>query len=111
MMYEYKAIVTDVYDGDTITVDIDLGLGVWLRGQKVRLKGINAPEVRGDTARDGQRVRSVLVMLIWEREVIIRTEKDRTEKYGRWLATVILEDRNINEWMVENVDGVVRYEP
>ena len=46
-MYEYRATVISVYDGDTITVDIDLGFGIVLRKQKLRLYGLNTPEVRG----------------------------------------------------------------
>ena len=46
-MYEYRAFVRKVYDGDTITVDIDLGFDVVLKAQKIRLVRINAPEVRG----------------------------------------------------------------
>jgi micrococcal nuclease len=36
-LYNYKAVVTSVYDGDTCTVDIDLGLHTWIRGEKSRL--------------------------------------------------------------------------
>ncbi len=46
-LYNYKAVVKSVYDGDTCTVDIDLGLGTWVHGEKLRLYRINAPEVRG----------------------------------------------------------------
>ena len=46
--YLYKATVTEVYDGDTITVDIDLGLNVWLKDQTLRLLGIDTPELRGE---------------------------------------------------------------
>lgn len=42
-MYEYRAFVRKVYDGDTITVDIDLGFEVLLKNQKLRLYGINTP--------------------------------------------------------------------
>ena len=34
-------------DGDTIVLDIDLGFGIWRLGQKVRVLGVNAPEMRG----------------------------------------------------------------
>ena len=44
-MYEYKAQVVSVYDGETLTVDIDLGFEVWLRKQKIRLAGIDTPEI------------------------------------------------------------------
>ena len=40
-MFEYKCKVTNVVDGDTVDVDIDLGFGVWLRDQRIRLYGID----------------------------------------------------------------------
>ena len=42
-MYEYKCKIRKVVDGDTVDVDIDLGFGVWLRKQRVRLVGIDTP--------------------------------------------------------------------
>ena len=45
-MYEYKAIVTRVIDGDTIDVDIQLGFDVVLAKQRIRLLGIDTPESR-----------------------------------------------------------------
>ena len=45
-MNEYKCIILKVVDGDTVDVDIDLGFGVWLRDERVRIKGIDAPETR-----------------------------------------------------------------
>ena len=45
-MYEYKATLLKVVDGDTVDVDIDLGFGVCLRNQRVRIKGIDTPESR-----------------------------------------------------------------
>ena len=46
-LYTYNARCTSVYDGDSITVDIDLGFNHWMLNQKIRLFGINTPEVRG----------------------------------------------------------------
>ena len=45
-MHEYKCIILKVVDGDTVDVDIDLGFDGWLRGERVRIKGIDAPETR-----------------------------------------------------------------
>ena len=59
-MYTYSAYVTKVYDGDTVTVDIDLGFGVLLRKQRLRLLGINAPEVRGTSRTQGLASRDFL---------------------------------------------------
>ena len=45
-MYEYRCKVKRVIDGDTVDIDIDLGFGVWLKGERVRLYGIDTPESR-----------------------------------------------------------------
>ena len=45
-MYEYKCKILRVVDGDTVDVDIDLGFGVWLRKERVRMMGIDTPESR-----------------------------------------------------------------
>jgi micrococcal nuclease len=45
-MYEYKCKILKVVDGDTVDVDLDLGFGVWLRDERVRLMGIDTPESR-----------------------------------------------------------------
>lgn len=94
-MYTYKAIVQRIVDGDTIIVDIDLGFGVWLREQSVRLSKINAPEIRGATREAGLVAKDFLSKLILNKWVKIRTEKG-DDKYGRWLATVLVEeDKNL----------------
>ena len=45
-MYEYRAILCNVVDGDTVDVDIDLGFGIWMRDERVRIMGIDTPESR-----------------------------------------------------------------
>jgi micrococcal nuclease len=87
-MYTYNAHVTKVYDGDTITVDIDLGLGVWMKGQKIRLYGINAPEMRGADKANGKISRDWLREAIMDKDIVIVTRKDKKGKYGRWVGTI-----------------------
>ena len=99
-MYEYRAKVRGVYDADTITVDIDLGFGIIYTGQKLRLLGIDAPEVRGKERPEGIKSRDALRDKILDKDIIIRTSKDKKGKYGRWLATIILDDVNLNEWLI-----------
>ena len=99
-MYEYKAFVRKVYDGDTITVDIDLGFDVVLKNQKIRLSRINAPEIRGEQRPDGLKSRDALRSMIGNKWVMIKTKKDKKGKYGRWLADIFLEDKNINDWLM-----------
>ena len=45
-MYEYRCKVVKIIDGDTVDVDIDLGFGVWLHKERIRLFGIDTPESR-----------------------------------------------------------------
>ena len=100
IMYEYKATVTKVYDGDTITVDFDLGFGILIRKQKIRLLGINTPEVRGPEKPQGIISRDALRQRILGKVVTIKTSKDKKGKYGRWLGEVFVEEENINQWLI-----------
>ena len=45
-MYTYRCKILRVVDGDTVDVDIDLGFGVWLHRERVRIAGIDTPESR-----------------------------------------------------------------
>lgn len=89
-MYQYRANVINVHDGDTMRLKVDLGCDITLR-MTVRLLGINAPELStaaGRVARD-----YVQNLLPVDREVWIATTKDKKEKFGRYLGRVYL-DRN-----------------
>jgi micrococcal nuclease len=67
-----------VIDGDTIDVDVDLGFYVWIRKQRIRLLGIDAPEVTGETRPEGLAATEHLKTLIEGKRIILRTVK------GRW---------------------------
>jgi len=92
-LYTYGAVVVRVVDGDTLILDIDLGCGVWLRGERCRLLGIDTPEPRGETKEEGQRATRYVQQLVvaYGNRVVIQTAKDTKGKYGRWLVTVWLE--------------------
>ena len=45
-MYEYSCTIRKVVDGDTVDVDIDLGFGIWMKKQRIRLFGMDTPESR-----------------------------------------------------------------
>lgn len=91
----YKAKVLEVYDGDTITVEIDLGFDIKME-RKIRLYGINAPEMRGPEKEQGTRTRNVLREWILNKDVIIESIKDKSGKYGRILARVWFEQMHPN---------------
>ena len=75
--YTYNAVITDVYDGDTVTANVDLGFSTWKHGEKLRLHGINAPEMRGDEKPQGTLSRDWLRSAILNSGVIIQTIKDK----------------------------------
>jgi len=104
-MYTYNAKITAVYDGDTVTADIDCGFQIWKKGEKLRLFGINTPEVRGDAREEGLKSRNFLRSLILNKKVEVHTVKDKKGKYGRYLATIFLNGKNINEFLVEKGYG------
>ena len=102
-MYEYRAFVRKVYDGDTITCDIDLGFNMIMRNQKLRLVGIDTPEVRGPTRQEGLKVRDIVRSRISNKWIVIKTHRDKKGKYGRWLAEVYEADveESLNSWLIK----------
>lgn len=84
MMYEYKAKMVRAVDGDTAIFDVDVGFGVTMR-HRTRLLGINTPE-RGQ---DGyEAAKGALFEMCAERQLIVKTHKDKGDKYGRYLAEI-----------------------
>tara|TARA_B110000971_G_C19968534_1_gene481420 strand:- start:348 stop:686 length:339 start_codon:yes stop_codon:yes gene_type:complete len=106
--YQYKATVKSVYDGDTITCDIDLGFDVILRKQKIRLYGIDTPELRGEEKERGIMVRDKVRELIDGKDIILKSIKDKKGKYGRWLGIIYIDELNLNDWLIDN-DFAVKY--
>lgn len=99
--YTYNAFVNRGVDGDTVYVTIDLGLNV-LTTAKLRLLGINAPEIRGAQRPKGLISKKALFDKIFGQEIVVKTHKDKQGKYGRWLAEIWLGKVNINTWLVRS---------
>lgn len=105
-MYEYKAQVLKVIDGDTVDVSIDLGFMICLR-QRVRLYGINCPETRTKNKKEkaqGLISKRWVESELLNKEVVIQTRleesKNEYDSFGRVLAIIFYEGININEEMV-----------
>tara|TARA_R110000851_G_scaffold176870_2_gene323623 strand:+ start:580 stop:1020 length:441 start_codon:yes stop_codon:yes gene_type:complete len=112
-MYEYGCKVTRVVDGDTIDVDLDLGFDIIYKC-RVRLYAIDTPESR--TRNKDEKVRGKLAAKFLQdaisngKNVILQTQlKDSKGKFGRVLASVVVDGININQQMVTN-HLAVRYE-
>ena len=107
-MYEYRVKkVLRIVDGDTIDVDIDLGFDISYM-QRVRLAGIDAPESRTTDKAEkvlGLEVKDKLKKAIdAATNIVIKTEKpDSSEKYGRILGWVFLDDNkvSINQTLID----------
>ena len=111
-MYEYSCKIVRVVDGDTVDVDIDLGFGMWMHKERIRLHGIDTPESR---TRDlvekkfGLEAKKMVetYMPVGSTQTLI-TVQDKAGKFGRILGKFKIydwkEDRQttLNEWMIEN---------
>ena len=114
-MYEYKCKVLKVVDGDTVDVDIDLGFGIWLRNERVRLKGIDTPESR---TRDlvekkfGLAAKSRLKQMVGKGEkVILKTYADKDGqdmkgKFGRILGDFAYKETTVVNQLIAEGHGV-----
>lgn len=96
------AKVMDVYDGDTITVQTRLSKNERIFRYKVRINGIDTPEIRGGTGLETQaaiRARDELKRLICHKMVRLHCHKE--EKYGRLLADVYVGSHSVADIMVK----------
>lgn len=108
-MYEYRCKVNRVVDGDTVDIDIDLGFGVWLKDERVRIMGIDTPESRTSDKTEkvfGLAAKARLKELLGK-QTILKTQVDKSGedmkgKFGRILGDFIGTDgRLVTEVMIE----------
>lgn len=89
-----------VVDGDTVDLRIDLGFDASMT-VRARLDGIDAPE-RGKPG-GAEATKWLTEKLSTRTDVIVKTQKDGREKYGRYLARIYLlgDTTHINQQMIE----------
>ena len=115
-MYEYKAHVVKVIDGDTVDVDIDLGFGIVLANERVRVMGIDTPESR---TRDkvekkfGLASKAKLKSLLGKTGVL-KTQvnkhgEDMKGKFGRILGDFVVDDKMATEILIETGHAVAYF--
>ena len=115
-MFEYTATILKVVDGDTIDVMVDLGMGVH-RKERLRFSRVNAWETRGEHREKGLLAKArVADLLPLGERIIIKTEKDKRGKFGRYLAEIIIpasdwkeleEDTNLNDLLLKEGHAVL----
>jgi micrococcal nuclease len=118
-MYEYRCKVIKVIDGDTVDVDIDLGFDIIIKGERVRIMGIDTPESR---TRDkvekkfGLASKARLKELIGGKSgPILKTQinrkgEDMRGKFGRILGDFVTDDgRLVTEILVEEGHAVAYF--
>ncbi len=109
-MYKYRCKIVKVIDGDTVDVDIDLGFGVWMHKERVRVHGIDTPESR---TRDkvekkfGLYAKKIVQGFLPKGSMqTLVTMKDATGKFGRTLGKFEIQDGKTNttmmmgDWMI-----------
>ena len=115
-MYEYRCKIIRVVDGDTVDVDIDLGFGVWLHKERVRIYGIDTPESR---TRDLEEKKYGLAAKEFVKEfvrdkggsnIVLRTLKyDAKGKFGRILGDIIVDNVSMSDTMIKEHHAVPYY--
>ena len=104
-MYEYRATVIKVVDGDTVDVDIDLGFGIVLSDERVRIAGIDTPESRTRDKEEKKfglaaksRVKQLLGKTCVLKTQINKNGEDMKGKFGRILGDFSVYDSATDSW-------------
>lgn len=95
--------VIKVYDGDSITIAAQPYDNYPMYRFSVRLNGIDTPELRTSSENEKKHAkiaRDALHDKIFDKIVTLKNVE--SEKYGRLLADVYLEDENINQWLISS---------
>ena len=115
-MYEYRATVVKVIDGDTVDVDIDLGFGICMKDERVRIMGIDTPESRtrdkvedlfGEAAK--ARVKELLNGDVVLKTQIARNGEDMKGKFGRILGDFKIGEKMLTDILVEEGHAVAYF--
>lgn len=112
-MNEYDVKVLKVVDGDTVDVDIDLGFGIVLTDERVRIMGIDTPESRTSDKVEklfGLAAKDRLKELLGEETVLIthddKNGEDMKGKFGRVLGDFRVGGKTVTEILIEEGHAV-----
>lgn len=109
--FTYPVEIINVYDGDTVTANIDLGFSAKIVNRQVRINGIDTPEIRTKNALEKQAglvVRDfVYELLVGSSGLILKSEK--LDKYGRVLGDIIVDNVLLSELLL-SMGYALRYD-
>jgi micrococcal nuclease len=103
-MYEYQASLVRCVDGDTVDLEIDLGFNIRIR-ERFRISGIDTPELNSSNPLErvaAKDATAYLSALLGSGLLMVKTEKDKREKYGRYLCTIKMPDgHDVSDEMIK----------
>ena len=104
-LYCYKATCIRVVDGDTVDLSVDLGFNIHM-AHRFRLRGIDTPEIFGVSKESaeferGQASKVRMQELLMGKDLELKTEKDRTDKYGRYLTTIMVDGVDVGQTLLD----------
>jgi micrococcal nuclease len=102
-MYRYKAKLLKIVDGDTIDAEINLGFSILVH-KRVRLWKINAPETRTrdlQEKKQGKRTKRRLKELLRANDNHFELISHGFGKFGRCLGEIFIDNRSINDLLIE----------
>lgn len=91
---EFPCEVSAAHDGDTVTVSVDLGLRVWLRGEPLRLYGVNCPELPTPAGVEARNFTRAWLGAHLPPHTLIQAGDGR-DKYGRLLGRLKAADGHV----------------
>lgn len=97
IVYEYKATLLRVVDGDTVELALDLGFHFIRSKASYRLLRINASERR---TKKGKVAMAALVGFLQDKSLMAMTQQ--SDSFGRYLVELYADGKNVSDWLVEH---------
>ena len=108
-MYEYKiSNIVKIIDGDSLSVDLDLGFKIQLSNATLRLHGIDTPESRQrkrlEERKLGIKAKEFLVNILEGNKDNLIMKATERGKFGRILAEIFIDSTDnpsVNQLLIE----------
>lgn len=105
-LYFYKATMLRAIDGDTFELSIDVGFNIHLT-ETIRLLGVDTPEIHGvkkntKEYKEGIRSKEFVESILTGKTFFVETHKDKKEKYGRWLANILVDGKDLARMLLDS---------